>query len=201
MTIESVDMNDLPPESASTTFAAPQAVEGSHGTYWFDALADVPAFAAVGGPDRVIASGSAHDKRGKLQKNSSETLDVLRHLEEKIRARADELELVDHDPQTGAETLVISYGITARAARTAVAMARSRGLRVGFLGIKSLFPVPLRTLKQALTTATRVVVAEENMHGLYRSVLERFAMGRKMVGVNAVGAMITPSQILSVLES
>lgn len=201
MTIESVDLTGLPPESGRTTFDVPAGVDHSKGTYWFERLADVPAFAPVGGADRVIATGSAHDKRGTLQKNSSETLDLLHHLEEKIRARARELEIVDMDRDPQADTLLISYGITSRAARTAVKIARSRGARVSSLCIKSLFPVPEAALEQALRGVKRVIVAEENMHGLYRTVLERPVAGRTMTGVNSVGTMITPSQIVAALGS
>jgi 2-oxoglutarate ferredoxin oxidoreductase subunit alpha len=201
MTIESVDLNALPSGSAEATFEIPPGVDRSKGTYWFERLADVPAFAAVGGSDRVIATGSAHDKRGTLQKNSSETLEVLRHLEEKIRSRARDLEIVDLDQDAQADTLLISYGITSRAARTAVEIARSRGKKVSYLCIKSLFPIPENSIERALRGVERVIVAEENMHGLYRSVLERYAAGRTMTGVNSVGTMITPSQILTALGS
>ena len=200
MTIESVDMNDLPSEPATPTFAIPATADLTKGTYWFDQVTDIPAFAPVGGDDRVIATGSAHDKKGKLQKNSSETLDVLRHLEEKIRWRAGELELVDHDPDPRADTLIVSYGITSRAARTAVAAARARGLRVAYLGVKSLFPVPADSLERAFANVDRIIVAEENMNGLYRSVLERFAGGRSLIGVNSIGAMITPTDILAAIQ-
>jgi 2-oxoglutarate ferredoxin oxidoreductase subunit alpha len=200
MTIESVDLDLLPPESSQATFAVPERADLANGTYWFDRPGDVPAFAPVGGNHRVIATGSAHDKKGTLQKNSTETLDVLRHLEEKIRWRSGELGLVDADPDPEADTLVISYGITSRAARTAVAKARSQGTRVAYLSIKSLFPVPELALQKAFATADRVIVAEENMNGLYRSVIGRIADGRMMVGVNAVGTMITPSEILAAIQ-
>ncbi|MCU0453920.1 MAG: pyruvate flavodoxin/ferredoxin oxidoreductase [Bacteroidetes bacterium] len=200
MTIESVDLGLLPAESDVSTFAVPDGADLSKGTYWFDQPADIPAFAPVGGDERVIATGSAHDKKGTLQKNSSETLDVLRHLEEKIRWRAGDMEVVDADPDPEADTLVISYGITARAARTAVAKARAQGQRVAFMSIKSLFPVPTYALEEAFATADRVIVAEENMNGLYRSVIERVADGHTMVGVNSIGTMITPSEILAAIQ-
>lgn len=199
MTIESVDFGLLPAKSAGSTFDVPEPAP-RQGTYWFDQPTDIPAFAPVGGDARVIATGSAHDKKGTLQKNSTETLDVLRHLEEKIRWRAGDMEVVDADPDPEADTLVISYGITARAARSAVATARGNGQRVAFMSIKSLFPVPTYALEEAFATADRVIVAEENMNGLYRSVLERLADGHTMTGVNTIGTMITPSEILAAIQ-
>jgi pyruvate/2-oxoacid:ferredoxin oxidoreductase alpha subunit len=68
------------------------------------------------------------------------------------------------------------------------------------MSIKSLFPVPTYALEEAFATADRVIVAEENMNGLYRSVLERVADGHTMVGVNSIGTMITPSEILAAIQ-
>jgi hypothetical protein len=45
------------------------------------------------------------------------------------------------------------------------------------------------------------VVAEENMKGLYRSVIERYCGGKPVAGVNKVGSMITPKEIASAISS
>lgn len=167
--------------------------------YYFDAPQEIPAFRPVGGSQKVTATGSAHDKRGKLQKNSSETLDVLLHLEEKISWREDEFAVVDADLERGASSLVLSYGVTSRAAHDAVRMARGQGARVSFLGIKSLFPVPKRKISEALAGVERVIVPEENIRGLYRSVIEPSCGGTKLIGVNKIGSLITPHEILSAI--
>jgi len=168
-------------------------------TYFFSAAQEIPAFSPVGGEVKVTATGSAHDKRGKLQKNSPETLDVLLHLEEKLRWREQDLAVVDSDLQDGASTLLLSYGVTSRAAKDAVKSIRNNGGKISFLGVKSLFPVPKRKITDALQGVERVVIAEENMKGLYRSVIERYCGGRSVLGVNKVGSMITPKEISSVI--
>ena len=71
---------------------------------------------------------------------------------------------------------------------------------MSFVSVKSLFPVPTKALEAAFVAVERIVVAEENMNGLYRSVIERLAGGRTMVGVNTIGTMITPSEILAAIE-
>lgn len=208
MTIESIDYSTLPEITSQerlTNFAF--RTHGEHnkhqrwGTYYFDAGHEIPVFAPVGGERKVTATGSAHDKQGRLQKNSPETIEVLKHLEDKIRWRAGDLALVHADLQPNANTLVISYGITSRAAQDAVREARRQGQKVSYLSILSLFPVPVKKLKKALQKVKRVIVAEENLNGLYRSVLERHLNGRTVVGVNAIGAMITPQQILKAIQS
>jgi 2-oxoglutarate ferredoxin oxidoreductase subunit alpha len=181
MTSETVDLSDLREPAVIDRPApgpgmAPQTAAAASGrpapaTYDFARPEQVPAFFAVGGALKVTATGSAHDKQGRLRKNDPETLEVLLHLEEKVRARRHELEAVRHDPQEGARTLVVSYGVSARAMRQAVRDARRAGKRLASLSVQSLFPVPERALRAALPGVERVVVAEENMSGQYRSVL------------------------------
>ena len=158
-----------------------------------------PPFAPVGGPRKVTLTGSAHNKDGWLRKNDPETLDVLRQLEAKVAARAAELALLTEDLDAGAGTVVVSYGVTARAAREAVRAARAAGRRVSFVGLQTLFPVPADALRAAVGGARRVVVAEENLGGLYRRVLAGALPGVELCGVNKLGGMIRPAEILEAL--
>ncbi|HLE33262.1 MAG TPA: pyruvate flavodoxin/ferredoxin oxidoreductase [Bacteroidota bacterium] len=200
MTAERIDEDALPKITSQDRMCT-RAENGavSDGTYFFRAPQEIPAFSPVGGAVKVTATGSAHDKRGKLQKNSPETLEVLLHLEEKLRWREQDLAVVDADLEEGAATLVMSYGVTSRAAKDAVQSVRKRGEKVSFLGIQSLFPVPRKKIERALQGVDRVVVAEENIKGLYRSVIERYCSGRTVVGVNKIGSMITPMEISAAL--
>lgn len=208
MTAERVDYDALPNITSQDRphLRPPSPGEGAGqpmlgGTYFFRSPQDIPAFSEVGGEVKVTATGSAHDKRGKLQKNSPETIDVLLHLEEKLRSREQDLAVVDADLQEGAGTLVMSYGVTSRAAKDAVRSVRDSGAKVSFLGIQSLFPVPKKKIAEAVRGVGRVVVAEENMNGLYRSVVERHCGGKPVTGVNKVGSMITPGEITSAIFS
>ena len=155
----------------------------------------------MGGEVRVIATGSAHDTEGRLRKSAPEVVDVLAALQAKIDAHAEELALVHGDAQAGATTLVVSYGISARASLAACRRVRARGGRVSFLQLRTLFPVPSAAIREALGGCTRVVVVEENLTGLYAGVLEPHLDGRRLVRVNAVGAMITPARIEAAIEA
>lgn len=168
-----------------------------HITYNFKNGGDIPLFAPVGGKDKVTMTGSAHNKQGALQKNSPETLEVLRHLQQKIDAHKEEMAIVRLDEQEKAETLIISFGITHRTAREAVKRARSSGKRVRLANVISLFPIPSKQLIEAASNVKRIIVAEENMTGQYRSVIRHLFDGKEIIGVNAVGTMISPEMILS----
>ena len=109
----------------------------------------------------------------------------------------DEITLIDADLQPGAETLFLSYGITARSVKEAVQQARKAGHAVSMLNVFSLWPVPEDAIRAALDGVKRVVVAELNT-GLYRREIERLTCGAvEVVGAHRiVGELLTPANIL-----
>jgi 2-oxoglutarate ferredoxin oxidoreductase subunit alpha len=162
---------------------------------------DVPRFAPLGGDRHLMRfTGSSHDDRGILTKRPEKVERLNQHLYQKIESRRAELEFAAYDRQQGAETLVISFGITARSVQEAVGRARGLGLKVSQLQVLSLFPVPENILRRALSAHRRVLVPELN-HGQYRLEIERLAWSLdprgQVIGINRVdGELITPEQIL-----
>jgi 2-oxoglutarate ferredoxin oxidoreductase subunit alpha len=169
-------------------------------TYACDCLEEPPDFEPVGGNARVVATGSAHDQEGRLRKNAPEVLELLVHLQAKIAAHAEEIALVEEEPCENADLLVVSYGISARAARAAARQLRAAGRPAAFLQVKSLFPVPRAALVRAAAGCRRVVVVEENLTGQYAAVLEPMVGPDRLVRVNGIGHMITPGEILERVE-
>ncbi len=198
MTQESMDVAAL--ERRPVPERAAFGGAGRYIPYACDALEEPPPFAPVGGRVKVIATGSAHDREGKLRKNSPEVVELLMHLQAKIAAHADDMAIFEMDLQENAETVVVSYGITARAAREAVNRLRAAGRKVSFLKLMTLFPVPAEAIGEAAEGCRRVVVAEENLTGLYASVIQSLLSGRTLVCVNGIGSQITPSQIFEAAE-
>jgi len=172
--------------------------------YAIKKLADVPAFAPIGGAHITRFTGSMHDETGMLTKKPSNVNRTSRHLFQKIEAHRDELELVTRDEQAGAITLLVSYGITARSMWQAARDLRARGKRVATLTIQSLFPLPENSLREALRGIARVIVPELNL-GQYRLEIERVAHTRdprpQVIGLNRVdGELITPEEIVELVN-
>jgi 2-oxoglutarate ferredoxin oxidoreductase subunit alpha len=101
----------------------------------------------------------------------------------------------DPDP----DVVVISYGITSRAAVQAVREARRNGVKAASLVIQSLFPIPEQAIRNATGTARRVIVAEENLKGQYRQLILPFMGNKDVRGMNRIGRMITPGEILNAI--
>jgi 2-oxoglutarate ferredoxin oxidoreductase subunit alpha len=167
--------------------------------YQVKRLADIPAFAPVGGDHITRFTTSMHDEHGLLTKKPSNVNKTSRHLWQKIEAHRRELEFAKLDRDESARTLVISYGISARSMLQAVKDARAAGKRVSTLIVHSLFPLPEHALRDAMQGITRVVVPELNF-GQYRLEIERIALSLdsrpEVIGVNRVdGELITPAEI------
>ncbi|MHC5051898.1 MAG: transketolase C-terminal domain-containing protein, partial [Planctomycetota bacterium] len=189
MTIESVDLAALLPVPVEPRVAAKDGT--AFVPYRIERGEDVPAFAPVGGAQKVTATGSAHNEQGRLRKNDPETLRQLRHLRQKVEARAPAMELVRHHRAKGAKVLLVSYGVSARSCRQVVREHKD----VSLLEVLSLFPVPHRALQVALDGIERVVIVEENEPGLYARELRPYLAGVEVRQVNDIGAMITPDAV------
>ncbi|GAB4293119.1 MAG: 2-oxoacid:acceptor oxidoreductase subunit alpha [Roseovarius sp.] len=163
----------------------------------FAAPAEVPAFAPLGGDTITRVTTSTHDQDGQLTTRPAVIGQMIDHYVAKIEAAADEIALVEPDLQPGAETLVVSYGVTARAAQVALARARAAGLRVSGLRLRSLFPVPRAALDAAMAGARRIIVPEMNT-GQYIHEIERLApRGAEIRGVNRMDTtLLSPDDIL-----
>jgi len=150
-----------------------------------------------GGPHLVRFMTSSHDERGYLTKDPAKVGRLNRHLAAKIEEHLDEISLVQADMEQGAETLIISYGITVRTVKEAILRARRDGRRVSSLTIHCLWPVPEKAIRDALRGVRRVLVAELNL-GQYQCEIERLTCGSvEVIGIHRVdGELISPEEIL-----
>lgn len=165
--------------------------------YPHDAPEGVPEMTSFGGPHFLRFTTSSHDERAFLSKSPTEVGRLNRRLAAKVEDHMDEIGMVEADLEPGAETLILSYGITARAVKEAVRRRRAAGQLVSSLTVQSLWPVPEGAIKAALEGVRRVVVPELNL-GQYRLEIERLVRDDvEVLGVNRVdGELIDPDQIL-----
>lgn len=167
--------------------------------YGFEDAKDIAKFAPVGGKIKVTATGSAHNMSGELKKNDPETISVLKHLEEKIQSHKDELIDYEYNENPLSDTLIISFGITGRTVREVIRQSRKLNKNVSSLIIRSLFPIPENVLKSISNKYKRIIIAEENLNGQYRMLIQNLFNNKEVIGVNKIGSMITPQEILEKL--
>jgi 2-oxoglutarate ferredoxin oxidoreductase subunit alpha len=194
MTCEVVDLDaiELPPPASRR-----RPLEGiAYNPHQFERTEEVPALCDIGGAYVTRYTTSTHNKAGYLTADPEIIQEMVEHYAAKINTAVDEIALYRHDPQEGAETLVVSYGVTSRAANVAVRQARGKGHKVASLVLQTLYPVPERALCRAMEGVRRVVVPEMNL-GQYRYEIERLTPADVRVsGVNRMDTtLLSPSEI------
>ncbi|MBN1150252.1 hypothetical protein JXA84_03405 [candidate division WOR-3 bacterium] len=155
----------------------------------------VPHFLHVGNPrHQVRMTASTHDRKATLQHSTQEAISNTKRLREKMTENLKDYTYYDYE-EDGNENLVFSFGTTSLASRDAVKILRSNGKKVSLLVAKTLFPIPDDYLR-IITKHKKTVIAEENLTGQYRELLFG-RMGKNEVrGVNAIGRMIRPEEIV-----
>jgi 2-oxoglutarate ferredoxin oxidoreductase subunit alpha len=196
LTLATVDVQDFEAVPVRERRLAP--AEGEFVPYRVSAPDEVPPMSPMGGPHLVRFTTSTHDEHGQLSKNPAQVRRLNERLAAKIETHLDEMALVRSDLQEGADTLVVSYGVTACAAQEAVSMARLAGRRLSSLTLNTLWPIPERQIRQAIQGIRRVVIPELNL-GQYQRELERLAPeGVEVIGIHRVdGELISPPEILT----
>ena len=161
----------------------------------------VPPMSAFGDGYRYHVTGLYHDVRGYPTVREDEVNPLIRRLFSKISKDFHRLQWFDSFYTEDALITVIAYGCVARAAFRAVREGREKGLKVGLIKLKILWPFMRRTITRALENSQEVLVPEMNIGQISREV-KRVNQSRCEVStLNKVdGTLITPSEILKKLE-
>jgi len=154
-----------------------------------------------GGVHRYNVTGLFHDMWGFPSEDPQVVHELLRHLVDKIENHANEIMRYKEYYVEDAETLLISYGSSARSALHLVADRRQRGDRIGLLELQTLWPFPSMLVREKCKRARYVIVVEMNMGQVLQSVKMSLERPERVFLANRVdGTLITPSDIRNVLR-
>ncbi len=188
-----LDAVELPPIHPRHEYSG----SGPFKPYAIDAPEDIPAFAPVGGAQRVRFTGSIHGEDGLLTIDRRRIERKLVHLREKILAQRGRIEDFDADLDSAARVLLVSYGAADGAARQAVQRLRAEGVAVSHLTLYSLWPIPEATLSAALSPRVERVVMPEFNIGLYADELRRVIRSAPVESLTRFdGGLISPQTIV-----
>ena len=193
LTRESVDLDGLEkPELISR----PQVPEGeSYLPFQPAPGSDVPYFAPIGGKVISRQTSSTHGENGYVTTVPAEINEQIQRLERKLVSTVDEYSFYGADLANGADTLILTYGVSARAARRAVEELRGGGNSVSLTVLKTLWPLPETLIKKMVQDHKRVLVVEMNQ-GQYIREVQRVLPGHKVEHVGQMdGVLINPAQI------
>ncbi len=156
----------------------------------------VPDFAPYG-DDRINrANGSGHGLDGYAD-SSPENYDMLvNRLVDKIEKNKDDICLYNEYRCEDLETLIISYGCSARSGRAAVDKLRQQGHKAGLLKLKTVWPFPDKVIQEYAEQAETIIVPELSL-GQLRDEIIKYVDDRPVLGVNKVnGLPIAPEEIV-----
>ena len=162
----------------------------------------VPPIAHAGEGYKVHMTGLTHDERGYPALDPETHNKLINRLVNKIRLNASDIEMYEEIGVEDADTIVVSFGCTARSARHAVNQARAEGLKCGLLRLITVWPFPKSRIRELIERGKvrRFIVPEVNL-GQMRREVERVTQLPVLRLNHAGGSMPTPDAILELIRS
>jgi 2-oxoglutarate ferredoxin oxidoreductase subunit alpha len=161
-------------------------------------VSKVPEMTTFGTPYRTHLTGLTHDLSAFPITTNAEVHDKLvKRLYGKILDVREEISYCTEYKTEDCDTLLISYGISARACYETVDMARAQGKKFGLLILNTIWPFPHHFVTKYAQNVRKMLVVEMNMGQVVHKVLE-YVQGMcdvKFVG-KIGGEIISPDEIL-----
>lgn len=144
-------------------------------------------------------TSSTHGPEGYITADPKQIEARISRLQEKLHSSAVDFCYYNFDDQEDSTLLLITYGVTARAAKEAVSTLRNQGKKISLLVLKTLYPVGRDIISSALDGKDKILVIEMNC-GQYVREIERLATNQSIQFLGCMnGELITPSEVLEVL--
>jgi len=161
---------------------------------------EIPPMPSIGRGFNVAVTGSTHNKYGiRYTADPAVHQHLVERLVGKIRKNVTKiLDIEDYNAKE-CEAAIISYGCTSRAVYETVNLAKKKGINLGFLRLKTIWPFPDDIIQAIAKNAKILFVPEMNLRQIFYEV-ERAVHGAiPVIPVNKIGGgeMITPEELLA----
>ena len=156
----------------------------------------VPEFGVFGEGYHTYVTGLTHDKYGfpaTDDQKDHETL-IMRQVE-KILDDREVLTDVEKRNLDDADVAIVSYGITSRSAIGAMNKGREKGMNIGYLRMKTIWPFPIKEIEELSKKVDKIVVAEMNLGQMFHKVREH-ADCEVVLAPKIGGEIHSPDEIL-----
>jgi 2-oxoglutarate ferredoxin oxidoreductase subunit alpha len=150
---------------------------------------------------RFNVTGLVHDMWGFPSDNPKIVHGLLRHIVDKIENNAGAMARFKTYYLEDAETVLVSYGSSARSALHIVESLRPRGEKIGLLELQTLWPFPAEVVREYCEQAHYTVVVEMNMGQVCQMVKHAVAHPERVFLANRIdGVFISPTDIKQILR-
>jgi 2-oxoglutarate ferredoxin oxidoreductase subunit alpha len=168
----------------------------------FFGLEKVAPMPAVGEGFNVAVTASTHDEYGvRFTADPSVHMRMVKGINDKITNHIDDIADVESYNIDNCKVGIVSYGCTSRAIYEAVEEAERKGIKTGYVRLKTIWPFPEKTIKTLAQTAEKIIVPEMNLGQIFYEV-KRAACSTEVIPLNKIGGgeLITPEEILAEIE-
>ena len=161
----------------------------------------VPDFPTFGTGYHTYVTGLTHNEKGFPATDKQKDHEKLvKRITEKITDDADKLVSVEKQKLDDADTVFITYGASARPAETAVDIARKKGIKVGLLRLKIVWPFPEKLVSNLAKKVDKIIVPEMNLGQIVHPIREAANGNCEIVSAPKIGGeMHLPHELLKYL--
>lgn len=158
----------------------------------------IPPMASFGDGIPFHVTGLIHDETGFPSTNPIVTENLINRLMNKIYNNVDDIVEYEMIYTKDADTIIVTFGSTARSALRAVRLLRQEGHRVGMLRLKTIWPFAHKALKELTQTDAKNLIVAEMNYGQLIETINASADGEfKVYGLNKFnGELITPQEVM-----
>ena len=193
MTRESVDVNKL--EQPVIINRAGPLPDTQFLPFQVKAAQTVPDFLPIGADTPVRQTSSTHGANGYITTDQLEISQMLNRLKNKLESAVAEFSFYELFKAENSEILIITYGVSSRAAKAVFKELNNAGHALALLILKTLWPVPEEVICRAAEGCRRVLVVEMNL-GQYVQEIKRILFDRHVDFYGQMdGHLITPAKI------
>jgi 2-oxoglutarate/2-oxoacid ferredoxin oxidoreductase subunit alpha len=161
---------------------------------------DVPPLVSFGRGARYHVTGLIHDEAGFPTRDRKQIKDWYDRIYNKFEKGKNRILLYDVYNMRDADTVIISYGVSARVGMEAMVRARKLGKKVGMLKLLTIWPLAEEVITEILNNVKKVVVPEMNRGQLIMEIERLNRANCQVIGVNQYdGEIVKPGDILKLL--
>ena len=198
MTRESVDLQALETPEVIDRRTAP--TDQAFVPFHVDPPQTVPDFLPIGHRTLVRQTSSTHGADGYITTDAEVIARNQKRLEKKLLSAIDQFSFHEAFLVDRADTMLISYGVSARAAKAVFNARKRQNKPIALLVLKTLWPVPEKIIRQYARKVKRIVMVEMNM-GQYVREIKRILPQKQIDFLGQMdGRLITPAQITRVID-
>lgn len=159
----------------------------------------VPPMAIAGDGYNVLMTGLTHDERGYPNAVPETQEKMLHRMEAKFMENLDDILLYEEMELDDAELAIVCYGTETRSVIEAVEEARSEGIKVGMLQMKSIWPFPQQLITDLSKKVKQIMVPEGNT-GQYVHPVREYAECDVVSFPNYTSQIHQPAEILAKIK-